>query len=66
MSCTLILPDEEAPESDPVDINDKIGKIVDVIVDGGVLVPEPTTVIRVEDGTPVIRRGGVGDPTPFE
>ena len=67
MSCTLIMPDEEEPESDPVSINDKLGKLVDVIVDGGVVEPRPTTVIRFdEDGLPVIRRVGAGDPTPFE
>lgn len=65
MSCTLILPEHEEPESDPVEINDKIGSIVDVIVDGGVLPPLATTVIRFEDGVPVIRRTGAGDPTPF-
>lgn len=66
MSCTLILPGNEEPESDPVDINDKIGSIVDVIVDGGVLVPTATTVIRFEEGLPIVRRVGSGDPTPFE
>ncbi|MCR5084648.1 MAG: threonylcarbamoyl-AMP synthase [Succinivibrionaceae bacterium] len=66
MSCTLILPDMEEPEADPVEINDKIGGLVDVIVDGGVLVPTPTTVIRFEEEVPVIRRVGAGDPAPFE
>lgn len=66
MSCTLILPGEEEPENDPVEINNKIGKLVDVIVDGGVLNSAPTTVIRFEDDMPVIRRVGAGDPTPFE
>lgn len=66
MSCTLILPGNEEPESDPVEINDEIGSIVDVIVDGGVLPPAATTVIRFEDGLPVIRRIGSGDPAPFE
>ncbi len=66
MSCTLILPEHEEPESDPVEINDKIGSLVDVIVDGGVLLPKATTVIRFEDGQPIVRRIGRGDPTPFE
>ena len=66
MSCTLIMPEHEEPESDPVEINDKIGSIGDVIVDGGVLLPEATTVIRFEDGQPIVRRIGRGDPAPFE
>lgn len=66
MSCTLILPGEEEPENDPVEINNKIGKLVDVIVDGGILNSAPTTVIRFEDGEPIVRRVGAGDPSPFE
>ncbi|HAR79257.1 MAG TPA: threonylcarbamoyl-AMP synthase [Succinivibrionaceae bacterium] len=66
MSCTLILPDEELPLCDPVDINNRIGKLVDVIVDGGTLAATPTTVIRFEEEGPVVRRVGAGDPAPFE
>ncbi|MDY6322972.1 MAG: L-threonylcarbamoyladenylate synthase [Succinivibrio sp.] len=67
MSCTLILPGCEEPESDPVSINEKLGKLVDVIVDGGVVEPRPTTVIRFdEDDRPLVRRVGAGDPAPFE
>lgn len=65
MSCSLILPDSEQPESDPVEINDKLSKLVDVIVDGGVVTPQPTTVIRFEEEGPLVRRVGAGDPTPF-
>lgn len=66
MSCSLILPNSEEVETDPVEINSKIGKLVDVIVDGGVLPAVPTTVIRFEESVPIIRRVGNGDPTPFE
>lgn len=66
MSCTLILPDEEVAEHDPVAINDKIGSIVDVIVDGGELYPESTTVVVFDNGVPEVHRVGRGDPTPFE
>ncbi len=66
MSCTLILPGHEEAESDPVDINEKIGSVVDLIIDGGLVVPEATTVIRFEDDVPVVRRIGAADPSPFE
>lgn len=66
LSCSLILPGDEEPQNDPVEINDRIGSITDVIIDGGVLTPAATTVIRFEEGQPVIRRYGSGDPTPFE
>lgn len=66
MSSTLILPERELAESDPVSINDEIGSITDLIVDGGVLTPNPTTVIVFEDSVPNIARYGAGDATPFE
>lgn len=65
MSCTLILPEEEMPLSDPVEINARLAKLVDVIVDGGVVEPRPTTVIRFEEDEVLVRRIGAGDPTPF-
>lgn len=67
MSCTLILPEEEEAESDPVTIHDKLAKLVDVIIDGGVVEPRPTTVIRFDENSdPIVRRVGAGDPKPFE
>lgn len=65
MSCSLILPDREEPESDPVSIMDDIGSVVDVIADGGVLAPHPTTVVVFDDGVPSILRYGAGSPDPF-
>lgn len=66
MSCSLILPEHEEAESDPVSINDEIGSVVDVIVDGGVLSPSPTSVIVFNDGVPEVARYGSGDVSDFE
>lgn len=66
MSVSLILPDSEKAENDPYEIDDKIGKLVDVIVDGGYLAEQPTTVINLsEDGNVEVVRVGAGDPSPF-
>ena len=65
MSCSLILPGEEEALGDPVLINDTIGNLVDVIVDGGQLSVRPTSVIAFEDGTPVVIREGAGDVSAF-
>lgn len=66
MSVSLILPDSEKAENDPYEIDDKIGKLVDVIVDGGYLAEQPTTVINLsEDDNVEVVRVGAGDPSPF-
>ncbi len=67
MSVSLILPNKEVAENDPYEIDDEIGKRVDLIVDGGYLVEQPTTVIEItEEGGVNILRVGSGDTKPFE
>ncbi|MBE0439368.1 MAG: threonylcarbamoyl-AMP synthase [Gammaproteobacteria bacterium] len=66
MSSTLIMPDELMPLTDPEDIVDRIGKQVDLVIDGGFGSLEPTTVIEFIDDIPEVIRVGMGDPTPFE
>lgn len=66
MSSTLILPDDELPITDPEDINELLGKQLDLIIDGGFGGSEPTTVIEFIDDMPEIIRVGQGDPAPFE
>ncbi|PCJ32746.1 MAG: threonylcarbamoyl-AMP synthase [Gammaproteobacteria bacterium] len=66
MSSTLIMPDDELPLTDPEDIVDKIGKQVDLVIDGGFGGAEPTTVIEFVDDMPEVMRVGLGDPSPFE
>ena len=66
MSCSLILPGQTEALGDPVTINDEIGSLVDVIVDGGQLSVNPTTVISFEDDVPAVVRVGAGDPSDFE
>ena len=66
LSTTLILPGSEMAEFDPEEIADKLGKQLDLVVNGGYLGEQPTTVVDFSDDEPVLRRRGAGDPTPFE
>ncbi len=66
MSVSLILPGSEMAENDPYEIDDKLGNLVDLIVDGGYLVEKPTTVVSMIDGNIEIVREGSGDITPFK
>lgn len=61
MSSTLILPGDEYPLSDPLEIRDMLEHQVDLIIDGGFGGIETTTVIAMEDDVPVIVRKGLGD-----
>ena len=61
MSSTLILPGEEYPMTDPLEIRDSLEHQVDLVIDGGFGGIEPTTVVDLEDDVPVIVREGLGD-----
>lgn len=65
MSTTLMLPGNDFAESDPEEIRDTLSKHVDLIINGGYLGQQPTTVIDLTEETPVVVREGAGDPTPF-
>ncbi len=66
MSTTLILPGREEAESDPYQIKDELDYAVDLIIDGGYLTGQPTTVVDMSDGGYEIVRLGSGDPAPFQ
>ncbi len=61
LSVTLILPGEDLPLTDPEEIRERLGRQVDVIIDGGACGPEPTTVIDLTGESPELVREGKGD-----
>lgn len=65
MSTSLMLPGNDFTESDPEAIQDEIGKLVDLIIHGGYLGQQPTTVIDLTEDAPEVVREGVGDVQPF-
>lgn len=65
MSTSLMLPGNDFTESDPEEIESRIGKLVDLIIDGGTLGQQPTTVVDLTSDTPEVIREGVGDSRPF-
>jgi tRNA threonylcarbamoyl adenosine modification protein (Sua5/YciO/YrdC/YwlC family) len=61
MSSTLLLPGEQYPPSDVVEVLDKLSGRVDLVIDSGPCGFEPTTLVDLVDGTPVVLRQGKGD-----
>jgi len=61
MSTSLILPNEEQALVEPWDINEQVGHLVDLIIDGGYCSDEDTTVVSLLDEIPEIVRQGRGD-----
>jgi tRNA threonylcarbamoyl adenosine modification protein (Sua5/YciO/YrdC/YwlC family) len=60
MTTTMLLPGEELPLSDPEEIRDRVGRLVDVIIDGGASGVLPTTVVDLTGDAPELVRQGLG------
>lgn len=60
MSSTLMLPGDDRPLSEPDDIVDRVGKRIDIFVDGGPCGIEPTTVLDLSGGDVIVVRIGKG------
>lgn len=65
MSTTLILPGESQAEYDPDEIRDKLEHQVGLIIHGGYLGEQPTSVIDMSEGDCVVIREGSGDTSVF-
>ena len=65
LSSTLILPDEEQPLNDAEYIRELLEKQVDLVIDGGAVGLDFTTVIDLTSDTPVLLRRGKGEVSQF-
>ncbi|HMV60825.1 MAG TPA: Sua5/YciO/YrdC/YwlC family protein, partial [Agitococcus sp.] len=66
LTATLQLPNESEPLYDPEDIFERLGKQLDLVINGGFGTLIPTTVVDLsESGNPIIIREGAGDISPF-
>jgi tRNA threonylcarbamoyl adenosine modification protein (Sua5/YciO/YrdC/YwlC family) len=64
-SSTLILPEETGPLTDAEKIRDLLEKQVELVIDGGAVGADFTTVIDLTGDMPVLLRRGKGDVAPF-
>ena len=65
LSATLILAGDNAPLTEAHDIRDRLEHQADLIIDGGYLSPEPTTIIDLSGEVPVLVRMGKGNVDSF-
>lgn len=57
---TLILPGQSQPMTDPDEIEDRLAQQIDLMIDGAAGRLEPTTVIDMTEGEPMVIRVGLG------
>jgi tRNA threonylcarbamoyl adenosine modification protein (Sua5/YciO/YrdC/YwlC family) len=64
LSSSVRMPDEQLLD-DPREIEKLYKGQVDLVVDGGVIMPQPSSIISLLEDVPQILRAGKGDVTPF-
>jgi len=65
LSSTLILPDTHHPLTDVEEIREYLEQQVELVIEGGAVGLEPTTVIDLTRDAPVLIRQGKGNTAPF-
>lgn len=65
LSTTLILPGDDGPLGDAEEIRERLDRQVDLVLDGGSVGNEPTTVIDLTGDVPDLLRRGKGEIAPF-
>lgn len=65
MSTSLILPGDENPLSEVYEIQERMGNLVDLIIESEACGLTATTVVDLVDGEPKLLREGKGDSEPF-
>jgi len=66
LSSTLMLPGETEARSHGWDIKEELDHVVDIVIEAGEVIAEPTTVIDWSEDGPEIVRYGSGDASRFE
>jgi tRNA threonylcarbamoyl adenosine modification protein (Sua5/YciO/YrdC/YwlC family) len=65
LASTLILPPDTEPLNDAEEIRDRLEKQIELVIDAGACPAEPSTVIDLSGGEPVLVRAGRGSLEPF-
>ena len=65
LTSTLILPGDDQPLTDPEEIRDRLGKLLDLVIEGGPCGAEMTSIINLSSGAPELVRAGRGSLEPF-
>jgi tRNA threonylcarbamoyl adenosine modification protein (Sua5/YciO/YrdC/YwlC family) len=65
LASTLILPPDTEPLNDAEEIRERLEKHIELVIDSGACPAEPSTVIDLSTGEPVLVRAGRGSLEPF-
>ena len=65
LTTSAILDDEGGPLSEAYEFDELLGNMVDLVIDGGMVYPDPSTIVDFSGDEPEILRLGQGDISQF-
>jgi len=65
LTTSAILDKEGAPLSEAYEFDELLGNMVDLVIDGGMVFPDPSTIVSFTGDEPEILRQGKGDASQF-
>ncbi len=65
VNTSIMLSDDDTPLSSAYEVDNALGSRISLVIDGGEIYPEPSSVIDLTSDTPEIIREGKGDVSPF-
>ncbi len=65
VNTSIMLSDDDTPLSSAYEVDNALGNRITMVIDGGEIYPEPSSVIDLTSDTPEIIRKGKGDISPF-
>jgi len=65
LTTSAILDQEGAPLSEAYEFDELLGNMVDLVIDGGMVFPDPSTIVSFTGDEPEILRQGKGDASQF-
>ena len=61
LNTSVILDPEGPPITEAYEIEERLGSLVDIVIDGGPVYPSPSSIVSLVDDTPVVLREGKGE-----
>jgi tRNA threonylcarbamoyl adenosine modification protein (Sua5/YciO/YrdC/YwlC family) len=65
LTTSAILDQEGDPLSEAYEFDELLGNMIDLVIDGGMVFPDPSTIVSFTGDEPEILRQGKGDVSPF-
>ena len=66
LTTSAVIEDDEPSITNAYELEERLGKMVDLIIDGGPVFPAPSSIVSLIDDVPVVLREGKGDTSYFK